>query len=386
MIYVPSSGPRPARYMLVGEAPGGDEELKGLPFVGQAGKMLDYLLGAAGISRNECFITNVAHFRPPANKIELWLTDKKAKAERQGLNLQTNGLYHNEYVRDGVQELLADIETVQPEVIVAFGNTPLWALTGQTGITKWAGSELWYGDRIRLIPTLHPASLGIGRNPAGKPLVVHDLKNRVAAKMENPEDGREPHWRFDIGTRLDNIIRVLRTLKKNLDSFRHPLSVDVETKHGRLDCAGIAWSRRDAICVPFIDTSNHRVFTEDEEREVVSYLKPVLTHPNAIIIGQNFNYDAQFFINDPSFGFRVICAHDTKVAQHTMFPGTDKDLVTLSRTYCDWHCYWKDDLKDSAKSLDDIKRWRYNARDCCVTYEVYEKQLPVLQRLGFIRV
>lgn len=113
-------------------------------------------------------------------------------------------------------------------------------------------------------------------------------------------------------------------------------------------------------------------------------LRPVLTHPNAYIIGQNFNYDAQFFIADEAFQYRVVCGFDTKVAQHVLLPGTDKDLVMLSSLYCDFHRYWKDDLKDSADTLDDIKRWRYNCRDTVVTYEVYEKQIPQLKKMGYL--
>lgn len=116
----------------------------------------------------------------------------------------------------------------------------------------------------------------------------------------------------------------------------------------------------------------------------MAHFAGVVTHPNAFIIGQNFNYDDQYFINDPSFGFRITCGHDTKVAQHVLLPGTDKDLVMLSSLYCDWHRYWKDDLKESALNLDDIKRWRYNCRDTVVTYEVYEKQLPLLKKARFL--
>lgn len=381
MKYVPAIGPVPATYMLVGEAPGGDEEAKGVPFVGMAGQLLDRVLVRVGLPRSECFITNVCHYRPPGNKIEEWLTTVKTKAERNGLSHCTDGYYHNDQVAEGVQELLRDIDRVQPEVIVAFGNAALWALTGHWGIMSWRGSELWYGDS-RLIPVIHPAA--VLRDMTQRPSLIRDLRMRVMDKMDHPEDGREPEWRFDVGS-TDAVYRALRTLLWNLDQIPGPhwISNDVETRKGRIDCFGFGWSPRDAVCVPLINAQNESVWG-DREAEVLDLSRRILTHPNARIIGQNFNYDAQCYATDPAFGYRVPCAHDTKVAQHVLLPGTDKDLVTLSAMYCTWHCYWKDDLQESNETLDDERRWRYNCRDCVVTYEVAMRQREVLTKRGFL--
>jgi len=381
MIRVPGYGPLPARFMLVGEAPGEVEEEKGRPFVGPAGHLLDACLVSAGLDRGASFVTNVCKYRPPRNKIEEWITDNKAKAGRNGLTLQTNGLWHNAQVNEGVLELYEEIERCKPEVIVALGGTPLWALTGNTGISKWRGSELWYGD-ARLIPVNHPSALF--HDMSLRALLLHDLSVRVMGKMAHPEEGREPNWAFRIGRDGSTVIDTLQLVYNLLEAGNRWLSVDVETKHGRIDCVGIAWSNRDAVCIPIIDTNNNSVWTELGEKGIVRLVRQVLTHPEASIIGQNFNYDAQYFERDPAFGFRVVCGHDTKVAQHVLLPGTDKDLVMLSSLYCDWHCYWKDDLKESAQNLDDEKRWRYNCRDCVVTYEVAMKQIPMLKKEGFL--
>jgi uracil-DNA glycosylase len=75
---VPGEGPCPAGIMLVGEAPGADEDVTGRPFVGRAGRLLDRSLGLAGIKRSEVFITSVVKCRPPHNRkpkrieIESW--------------------------------------------------------------------------------------------------------------------------------------------------------------------------------------------------------------------------------------------------------------------------------------------------------------------------
>jgi uracil-DNA glycosylase len=389
VIYVPAYGPTPADWMLVGEAPGQDEEnntvsgvLTPRPFVGISGRLLDGMLVNAGLPRTHAYVTNVSKFRPPKNKIEEWFTESKAKAERNGLKHFTNGMYYNDEIKSGLEELYADIEKVRPKVIVALGNTPLWALTGEMGITKWRGSELWYGD-ARLIPTLHPAA--VLRAMETRHLVVHDLRYRVMGKMVNPELGREPQWDFQTGRDFPVVMQRLNDLLDRLRAGQHPyLSVDVETKRGRIDCAGFAWSERSALCVPLVDAGNTRIWRESEERAIGELVRLILTFPGVKIIGQNFNYDAQYFVRDPAVSTRVVCSHDTKVAQHVLLPGTDKDLVTLSSLYCDWHSYWKDDLKESAENMDDEKRWRYNCRDCCVTYEVAMKQLPLLKKEGFV--
>src|SRR5574343_1281526 len=72
-----TSGPNDAKIMLVGEAPGKDEELTGRPFAGYAGRTLDWLLSQSGINRAECLITNVFRERPPGNKISYFFEDSK---------------------------------------------------------------------------------------------------------------------------------------------------------------------------------------------------------------------------------------------------------------------------------------------------------------------
>jgi DNA polymerase len=388
MIRVPAKGPIPSRWLLVGEAPGADEEqwltagrFDPTPFVGASGRLLDRVLEAAGLPRGASYVTNVSKFRPPANKIEEWLTDKKAKAERNDLKHFTDGMYYNDAIKEGIQELLSDIDAVRPEVIVAMGNTPLWALTGQMGITKWRGSELWYGENTRLIPILHPAA--VLRALENKPTMIHDLRVRVMDKMANPELSREPEWKFTTGRDFGRTADTLSALFTGLEDGTY-LSVDIETKRGRIDCVGFARDTRSGLCVPMIDTNNDSVWGAGEEKELTGLMRAILTDKRVRVIGQNFNYDAQYFTRDPAFGFRVECSHDTKVAQHVLLPGTDKDLVTLSSLYCDWHRYWKDDLKESAVNMDDEKRWRYNCRDCAVTYEVAMKQLPMLKKEGFL--
>jgi DNA polymerase len=149
-----------ARVMLVGEAPGRDEDIQGKPFVGQSGQLLDRMLAAIGLSRgaddreSAVFITNVVFWRPPGNRTP-------TEAETQMC----------------MPFLLRTIELQKPDVIVCLGATPAHRLTGRSdGILKMRGKWVTAnvsGRNIPLLPTLHPAYLL--RQPAQKRLAWRDL-------------------------------------------------------------------------------------------------------------------------------------------------------------------------------------------------------------------
>ncbi len=125
-----------ARLMLVGEAPGQNEDLQGEPFVGAAGRFLDQLLGEIGITRSEVYIANVLKCRPPGNR------DPRP-----------------EEIDSCKGFLREQIRMIHPEVVVTLGNfaTKLLLKT-ETGITRLRGvaHPWWLGSM--LIPTFHPAA------------------------------------------------------------------------------------------------------------------------------------------------------------------------------------------------------------------------------------
>ncbi len=166
---VHTDGHPEARVLLVGEAPGRDEDLQGRPFVGRSGQLLDRMLAAIGLSRaaedpaRAVLITNVVFWRPPGNR-------KPTEAE----------------VTWCMPWLRRTIEIVRPEIIVCLGATPTQRLTGRTqGILRLRGTwlECEIGDRrIPLLPTLHPAYLL--RQPLQKRLAWRDLLSLKRRLME----------------------------------------------------------------------------------------------------------------------------------------------------------------------------------------------------------
>lgn len=145
-----------AQVMLIGEAPGRDEDIQGKPFVGRSGQLLDRMLTAIGLSRhgespeNSVYISNVIFWRPPGNRTP---TDQET-------------LMCLPFLRRA-------IEIKQPRLIVCLGATPTQRLIGKSeGILKLRGRWFDFGG-IPLLATLHPAYLL--RQPAQKRLAWRDF-------------------------------------------------------------------------------------------------------------------------------------------------------------------------------------------------------------------
>jgi len=148
---VVSDGTSEARLVFVGEAPGRDEDLQGVPFVGRAGQLLTKMIAAIGMRREEVYICNVLKDRPPDNRTPL--------PEEMEACLP--------FLRD-------QLAIIRPAVICTLGAVATKALLGpHVSITRIRGQLREY-DGIPLIPTFHPAYLL--RNPAAKKDAWADLK------------------------------------------------------------------------------------------------------------------------------------------------------------------------------------------------------------------
>ncbi len=150
-----ADGHQGASVMLIGEAPGRDEDLQGLPFVGRSGQLLDRMLNAIGLDRaSSAYITNVIFWRPPGNRPP---TPEEAAI--------------------CAPFLLRHIELKQPKVLLLLGGTPVrHVLNVEEGITKIRGRWGRYvlnGVEIPVLPTFHPAYLL--RQPSAKRQAWQDL-------------------------------------------------------------------------------------------------------------------------------------------------------------------------------------------------------------------
>src|SRR2546421_7990754 len=132
---VPGVGPGDARILIVGEAPGQNEDLQGEPFVGAAGRLLDQLLRGIGLSRGDVFITNILKCRPPGNR------DPQADEVEA----------YSPFLED-------QLRLIRPEVVLVLGRHALARLLpGQDSITRAHGRVI-SRDGVSYIPVYHPAA------------------------------------------------------------------------------------------------------------------------------------------------------------------------------------------------------------------------------------
>lgn len=165
---LPAAGYEPPRtawngIMIVGEAPGAEEIKQGRPFVGRSGQLLDKALAAADIARAACYVANVFMHQPPGNKVDHFFLSRRA-AHKAGENLREDwgplgGKYCRALFAPDVEHMRAAVLREKPRVLLAAGRTPLWALTGQEGITAAAGGEFpcRFAPDIPVIAVWHPS-------------------------------------------------------------------------------------------------------------------------------------------------------------------------------------------------------------------------------------
>jgi DNA polymerase len=157
-----------ARLMFVGEGPGADEDRQGEPFVGRAGQLLDRIIEAVGLRREDVYIANVVKCRPPGNRNP-----------------------EPDEIETCIPYLKRQVAAVQPAVLVALGKFAAQTLAGVgTPISRMRGK--WYEfEGIPLMPTFHPAY--VLRNPQeGRPLVWEDMLKVVDVYNEGLPPGVAP--------------------------------------------------------------------------------------------------------------------------------------------------------------------------------------------------
>ncbi|MCV0373001.1 MAG: uracil-DNA glycosylase [Nitrosarchaeum sp.] len=165
---VPGKGNFQSDVVFVGEAPGRNEDQRGEPFVGVAGKRLDHVLESAGISRDSVYITNVVKCRPPNNRVP-------SVAERDTCK---------EYLQK-------EISIIKPKVICVLGNTAFNSVLGGAEITKFRGKIVRKDNQIYFL-TVHPAAtiynqelIGVLESDIAKLFeTVKELKNNRQVKID----------------------------------------------------------------------------------------------------------------------------------------------------------------------------------------------------------
>ena len=348
-IYVPAEGPEDATIMCVGEAPGVEEEEALRPFIGKTGHLLPSFLQRHRIQREEVYLTNLLHYRPPGNKLASVLESPE--------------------LADGLNELRADIERIDPVVILACGGWPMYYLTGKflknpgTGVLKWRNSVLpntLVEDGPKVLVTVHPSY--VSRNWSAHPFFNYDIG--YLKKQAEFREIRYPQYEEIIDpsdSDLDIIVEEM--LEADI------LSCDIETfGPGQLACIGFADSEDRGVCLTAKKSTGFEYARRLYEADVPK-------------IFQYGTYDVswlKFFFGWEVGGYGPGVGWDTYVAAATLMPEFKRGLGFLSSMYTDFP-YFKDDGKIWKDEGDLNILWSYNLKDVIATYTIAKDQMKEMK-------
>lgn len=343
------------KLVLLGEAPGADEEAVGVPFVGSAGKMLTDVMAQAGLDRRQWHILNTFIKRPPNNDLkDISWTLNKTEWRREFGSVPGNDppALKKRHLRPEhhwqIEELRARLRTLQPDLIVAMGATALWALTGEDAITLFRGN-FFASPYGMALATLHPAS--VLYQYANLPLLWADLvKVRMWLEGTLPSPLSRRIW---VNPSFDEIA-ALYSRWRVADSSR-PIGVDIETCPAIGQITTVAFAFEDeAIVIPFWDRHGsveaHNYWPSPAaEVQAWRWVEKFsqLPHPKVM---QNGLYDAQYFLDAPLPVRLVNWRDDTAILQHAYQPELPKALGVLASLYLN-EPSWKQ-MRMSAKDTN----------------------------------
>jgi uracil-DNA glycosylase family 4 len=362
--YVPGEGPSNAKLVAVGEAPGGEEDRLSRPFVGPSGRLIDSVFQELGCPRESIYVTNVVKHRPPDNNLKkLSLIGKR--------------------IEDYLPQLFDEINAIKPNAILALGGTALEALTQYNGIEKYRGSILQSNLGIKLIPTLHPASIFHGE-AEGK---MKSWKDLTYIKWDIARAINESAFpEYIIPQRNLTVCKNSQMLYRflNMNQGKDLVSVDIETFKTFPICIGLAFDSTSAISIPLLNFPTNSGMTYMDLTDCWRMVAELLIDPNIRKIGQNFKFDEGLlttcFDGQHNFGLKIRgFFYDTLLAFRVLYPELPGALQ-FSTSVLTEEPYYKDEGKEYNPKKDKFDRLLlYNAKDAVVTYEIYEKTLLELQ-------
>lgn len=364
-------GPLDAKVLVVGEIPHEADLRRGEPFIGGAGFEFTKMLQEAGLRREDCYLTYV--FKERCLNVASLVAEKKKDITPRHV------LYKGKWVlpqlADAVESLRSEIERIRPNVVCVSGNLALWALTGEWSVFSWRSSvmESTLIPGLKVIPTL-PFSI-VNVQWSQRPIVVHDLKRvkRESASAALPDRGYNflPNPTFEQARICLKELTYKAITHKENTGKPMKLGADIETRAGHISSIAFAWTAKDAICIPLMRAGNvEGYWSADEEAQLVSWMCHLMSMVE--IIGQNWNYDAQYIYRHWHF----LCPNvtDTMIQQHSCFSNLPKNLAFLSSMYCEDHLYWKDDRTGWEEGDDgegELQYWRYNCTDAARTLAIH---------------
>lgn len=358
--------------ILLGEAMGANEVRTGTPFVGASGiellKMLDEskILELTSIDRDylnqfwntsdplnidmiwrlhpEVHRTNVFAQHPPGNNIESFCGPRTEGITGYPALLKSKYV-RRDYIHE-LERLGEEIATIDPNLVIALGNTPLWSLCGLTGISKIRGTtrlSTHTATGFKVLPTYHPAA--VLRQWELRPTTVIDLmKARREAEFAEVRRPQREIW-------IEPTLEDLETFY--VEQAKHPTwAVDIETSGNQVTCIGFAPTANIALVVPFADQrrkGRNYWGSKDDECHAWNFVRRVLEDRTIRKTFQNGLYDIAFLWR--SVGLKVYGAEeDTMLLHHALQPEALKGLAYLGSIYSD-EGPWKSERKGTDTTI-----------------------------------
>lgn len=342
-VCIKGDGPQDAEVIVIGEAPGRDEDRQGKPFVGKSGQLLRHELAAAGFS--SVYITNVVKCRPPDNRDP---TPTEIKACRPYLDA----------------ELLA----IKAPYILTVGRYSAKTILKKSKITVEHGQTVKLNSRIGM-PVYHPAYCL--RDPSKLPAFQQDLR-RLRNLIDGVKTGEEPKWKVvDSPEGLDEFLHVFREAEE--------FSYDCETtglfpfdREGSVRCISIGLTDC-AYVIPLEFPGSIFEGNHEAQSSFLRILVQISNETDKLAIAQNGKFDQHWM--KLSLGVSFDLHFDTMLASHVIDENEDHDLKYLARRWLDAPEY---DLPKKEKQgallhlpEGSTRYLRYAAFDAAYTYSLY---------------
>jgi uracil-DNA glycosylase family 4 len=357
-------GPMDAKLMIIGEALGADERIKGKPFIGWSGQFLQEMCERAGLSWNTMRIDNVVQYQPDKNDFRGFYNDKGQREPTEELRQWWDDLYSR-------------INIVKPKVIIAAGDQPLYALIGHKGSTSWRGSvvQSTIGDHTCfVIPIVHPS-------------YARRCYNMTSSKMK---DARQPWFHisvFDLmkakkvsdegwtpKIRTEKIFPTYIEVMEYLEELKSmpaetSITIDIETlRREYVKCIGLTHRDDYAMCIPFVaNTSGQSYYPLNQEAEIWKGLDSVLN--SHFVNGQTVGFDCSYLDRDIGLWFTDNLYIDTAILHSLLYPELKHDLGFLASMYTDMS-YFKYLGRGNEAKTNVAQTYSYNCQDVMSTHEI----------------
>ena len=379
--YIGGYGPKKCPILFVAEAPGRQEEWKGIPLVGRSGEYLDKGIREITDGQyqlDDCYRTNVFKYHPPENDLN--------RVKETGHTIE-----------EGISQLWQEIGDIKANLIVPLGSLALNIVNGKgsklvdrkgnvryTGILKWRGSILktLHLER-KSVPLIHPAALlrAEGGNRGLDPRYKHIWKMDLYRAFE---EAKSAVW--DIPNPHIEIIRDSVNLQRYFDHYKNDPTcvVDIETLKTIPICIGFAFNSWHSAVVPLLDIyswKNQKGIAQSELVRMWQIVAKFFARTDIQIVGQNLKFDHQAIekiCKMPINGETI----DIMIMAHSLYPEFEKKLA-FHQSLWTRYPYHKDEGKEFNVKKDNIdKFFNYCGKDCVAEFALLDSFREQSKEIG----